>query len=83
MLLDHHDVMFDRDDAGIDLEISEQGADRDGPGDLKRLAIQSYRQSLLQPLPHGGGGELVKYELQQAVSVGDHVLRKGRPQRRP
>jgi hypothetical protein len=83
MFLDHDDVMFDSDDAGVDLELGEQVTDRDGAGDLERLAIQSYRQSLLQPWPHGGDGELVEDALQQAISIRNHVLRKGYQRRRP
>ena len=49
LTFDDHDVVLDRDDAGIDLELGEQRADGDRAGDLERLAVQSYRQSLLQP----------------------------------
>ena len=47
LALDDDDVVLDRDDAGIDVQRGEQRADRDGAGDIERLAVQLYRQSLL------------------------------------
>jgi hypothetical protein len=43
---DHH-VVLDGDDTGIDVERGEQRADRHRCGDVERLAVQSYGQSLL------------------------------------
>ena len=47
--LDHRHVVLDGDDAGVDVELGEQRADRDGAGDLERLAIQSYGQTRILP----------------------------------
>ena len=44
LTLDDDDVVFDRDDTGIDVECGEQRADGDRAGDLVRLAVQTYRQ---------------------------------------
>src|SRR5690242_860681 len=46
LTLDHHDVVLDGDNSGVDAERGEQGADADGAGDFKWLAVQSYGQTL-------------------------------------
>ena len=48
MAFDHHGVVLDSDQAGIDLQFGKQCADGDGTGDLERLAVQTYGQSLPQ-----------------------------------
>ena len=48
LTLDDDDVVFDRDDAGIDVERASSALMRDRAGDFERLAVQSYGQSLLQ-----------------------------------
>ena len=48
---DDHDVVLDRDAAGIDVELREQRADRERAGDLVTVPVQLYRQSLSQRLP--------------------------------
>src|SRR4051794_38226418 len=40
LTLHNHDVVLDRDDAGIDVERGEQGTDGDRPGDVERFAVQ-------------------------------------------
>ena len=46
--LDDGEVVFDGDATSIDVQSGEQGADADGSGDLVRLAVQAYGQSLPQ-----------------------------------
>jgi hypothetical protein len=40
--LDNRHVVFDGDDARVDVQLGEQGTDRDRAGDFERLAVQSY-----------------------------------------
>lgn len=39
LTLHNHHVVLDRDDAGIDVERSEQRADGDGAGEIVRFAV--------------------------------------------
>ena len=43
--LDHRHVVLDGHDARIDVQFGEQRANRDGAGDLERLAVQTYGQT--------------------------------------
>src|SRR6476619_4699841 len=48
---DDFHVVLDRDKTGIDVEMREQGGNRERAGDLVAVPIQLYRQSLSQRLP--------------------------------
>src|SRR5213082_2338955 len=51
LTLDDFHVVLDRDETGIDVEMREQGCNRERAGDLVAVPIQLYRQSLSQRLP--------------------------------